>query len=247
MKRPSIIIAISICAMIIVLASNCKKPPVIKPKDPVTIYNYLGDVKDYCVFKLGTYWVYENDLTHDIDSHWVSSCNVYEVTQKGTEDHSKHITLKQELFDMIVKTNFVDGVGNKCYWQYYTTGTSVNAYPEPKPVFWITCRKVWKSNGTYNDIFLKPYTSDKSAIVCQKEFYEKYTLNTASYDSVRVMRIGNDGVFPESKTPTGCGGVSDYYFAKGVGIIKMYSETYRMFDGKPWFQTWSLIRKKIIQ
>lgn len=244
MKKKLTHIPLLIMGLLLTLASNCKKPKEPTPKAPVTIYNYLGDVKDYCVFKQGTYWVYQNDLTGDLDSHWVSSCDVWDETQKGTEDYSKHITLKQERFDMFIRTNFVDGSGNKCYWEFYTLGANVDAFTEP--VFIVTCRKVWSGGGTYNDLFGKPYRTENIYSVYQDTLYEKYNLNGFDYDSVRVMHVGYDGVFPESKVAVGIGN-SDYYFAKGYGIIKIYIKGYRTFDSKPWNQTWSLIRKNIIQ
>ncbi|MBL7811252.1 MAG: hypothetical protein JNL57_03425 [Bacteroidetes bacterium] len=240
-------IALAALCTALLLASSCKPDPP-KPKDPVTIYNNLGEVKDYCVFKPGTWWVYQNDLTGDIDSHWVASCQVWKSTEHGTESWSKHVTLVQELFDMVVKTNFTDGLGNKCYWEYYTTGEYIDVYPgPPSQGFVVTGRKVWKSGGTYNDIFVKPYFTTSNYTPYQLAFYPKYTVSGVEYDSVRVFRVENDGVFPESKTPTVPGGRSDYYFAKGFGIIKIYNQGYRALDDAVWNQTWSLIRKKIVQ
>lgn len=249
MKNKLSTILVLFSAAICLVCSKCKepKPPTDKPKEPITLYNKLGDVKDYCFFKAGTYWVYKNEQTGDIDSHWVSSSAIYESTTKGTEDYSMHITLKQELFDMRINTNFVDGWGNKCYWEMFTTGSTVNSFPEPKPVYWITCRKSWQSDGTYNDIFLKPYTTDPKAIVYQNQFYEKLTINGFEYDSVRVMHVGGDGVYPESKVPTGGTANTDYYFAKNYGIVKIYIQSFRLLDATPFNQTWSVIRKKILQ
>jgi hypothetical protein len=62
-----------------------------------------------------------------------------------------------------------------------------------------------------------------------------------------VFRVGADWCFPQSKIPSLDGGNSDYYYAKNVGVIKIYNPSYRVSDGVPLNQTWSLIRKNIVQ
>jgi hypothetical protein len=69
------------------------------------------------VFKPGTYWVYQNDVTGDIDSQWVTGCSVGNYSQKGTEEYSKHITLTQEYCEMTIATNFIDGYGDNPRWK----------------------------------------------------------------------------------------------------------------------------------
>ncbi len=71
---------------LLLLGSSCEdnNPP--KPKDPVTIVYTMGEVKDYMLFKKGTYWVYENDKTGTIDSQWVTGSTFGKYTQTGNED-----------------------------------------------------------------------------------------------------------------------------------------------------------------
>jgi hypothetical protein len=95
--KPHSILLTAICLPLLLVMGACKPD---KTKDPITITYKLGEVKDYMVFKPGTYWVYQNDITGEIDSQWVTSCQVGEYSQKGTEEYSRHITLKQEFFEM---------------------------------------------------------------------------------------------------------------------------------------------------
>src|SRR5690349_5946955 len=48
------------------LIASCKDP--CKPPDTIIMYSLSPDVKDYGVFKLGTFWVYINDSTQQKDS-----------------------------------------------------------------------------------------------------------------------------------------------------------------------------------
>ena len=106
-----------VATVLLLFGNSCEdnNPP--KPKDPVTIVYTLGEVKDYILFKKGTYWIYENDKTGTIDSQWVSGSTLGKYTQTGNEDYSKHITLIQDFFIVNISTNFVDGLGYKCRYE----------------------------------------------------------------------------------------------------------------------------------
>ena len=226
------------------LASSCKPEP--KPKDPITITYTLGEVKDYMVFKTGTYWVYQNDVTGEIDSQWVTGCSVGNYSQKGTEEYSRHITLIQEYFEMTIATNFIDGYGDNPRWKVSSWGQKVNAYPYPDYAYVARRSKIAIKTGGTSAVFGKPYyTSDKKEVY-QINLLTNYDLNGTNYDTVRVFRIGADRCGFQSKIPT-ANGTSDYYFAKNFGLVKIYNMSFRASDGVPLNQTWSLIRKKIVQ
>ena len=241
-KLKNYVIALTFVAL---LGLGSCKPE--KPKDPITITYKLGEVANYMVFKQGTYWVYENDVTGEIDSQWVTSCQVGQYTQKGTEAYSSHITLIQDFFEMNIATNFIDGYGDNPRWKVSSWGQKVNAFPTPDYAY-IT-RKTKKANNTGGTaaVYGRPYyTSDKKEVY-QINLLTNYELNGAVYDTVRVFRVGADRAFPQSKIPSGSSAKSDYYYAKNIGLIKIYNTSFRVSDGVPLNQTWSLIRKKIIQ
>ena len=66
-KLAYIIIIIATCFTVLI---SCKKD---KPIQPPVYSNYTPSqpVKDYAIFKPGTYWVYQDSTTHLLDSVWV--------------------------------------------------------------------------------------------------------------------------------------------------------------------------------
>jgi len=232
-----------IALALLLLMPACNKE---KQKVPIVLNNYLEDVADYFCFKVGTYWIYQNDMTGEVDSQWVTGLQRYQTTQKGTEEYSKHITLNSEVFQLNIASNFVDGYGGKSRWEVYGIGPSPNGYPTVTMGYLVEKRKIHPTFGTIQDVFVKPYyTSDKHSVY-QSALITNYELNGFVYDTVRVFKVRNDGVFQESKITVGPSN-SDYYYAKKNGLIKVYVQGFKELDRTPLNQTWSVIRKKIVQ
>lgn len=246
MKKRLIHIPLTLFAAIIALSSNCKKE---KKKDPVTIRYKLNEVVDYMVFKKGTYWIYQNDLTGDIDSQWVTGSFVAEYSQKGTEEWSRHITLIQEYFQVNITSNFTDGWGEKCKWEVYSNGQNVDAYPSPDRAYQVEKHKIANITGGTSTVFYHPFNlcPKKNCFYYYDTLLVNYELNSTVYDTVTVFRVGRDISFQESKIPSNGTGKSDYYYAKNVGLIKIYNQGHRASDQQPLNQSWNLIRKSIIQ
>ena len=53
---------------------SCRKD---KSIEPIKTYGVGSDIKDYCFFKPGTWWVYEDSLTGNIDSVYVTNYSNY--------------------------------------------------------------------------------------------------------------------------------------------------------------------------
>lgn len=237
-----------VATALLLFGNSCEdnNPP--KPKDPVTIVYTLGEVKDYMFFKKGTYWVYENDKTGTIDSQWVSGSSFGQITHKGNEDYSMHLTLIQDFFVVTMSTNFVDGQGYKCSYEMSSYGNKVDAFPYPKRVYQVERSRIAQFFGGTSVVYVHPYN------LCPKKncnwYYDtlltNYQLKGYSYDTVRVFKVTNDLSFPEVKKLSGRGD-SWYYFAKNHGLIKLYNEGFLLKDGSVFKESWNLIRKKIVQ
>jgi hypothetical protein len=233
---------------LLLLGSSCEdnNPP--KPKDPVTIVYTMGEVKDYMLFKKGTYWVYENDKTGTIDSQWVTGSSFGQITHKGNEDYSMHLTLIQDFFVVTISTNFVDGLGYKCRYEMSSNGNKVDAFPYPKRAYGVNRSRIADFFGGTSEVYYHPYDA------CPKKncdwYYDtvltNYQLKGYSYDTVRVFKVTNDRSFPEIEPLSGRGD-SWYYFAKNHGLIKLYNEGFLLKDGSVFKESWNLIRKKIVQ
>lgn len=229
-------------------ASSCKPD---KPEDPVTITYELGEVKDYMYFKPGSWWVYEHDLTHERDSQYVTQCVLGPTTKKGTEDWSKHITLVQETLFMRIRSNFKDGWGSTNYFDIYTNGQNVNAYPYPRRAYQYTRNKISSNNSNSSTIvFYHPFDLCKNKQQCL--YYldttlTSFQLNSFTFDTVRVFSVTyGDAVMqtpyvPVHKTSAKC------YYAKGYGLVKVSQNTFKVSDGSPYIHSWNIIKMNIIK
>jgi hypothetical protein len=128
----------------------------------------------------------------------------------------------------------------------YSWGASVNGYPAITPGYLVEKNKKAISTGSTSDIFVKPYYTASNHTVYQINLLTNYELNGSTYDTVRVFHVGADRCGFQSKIPT-ADGKSDYYFAKNYGLIKLYNMSFKASNGTPINQTWSLIRKNIVQ
>ncbi|MBL7812716.1 MAG: hypothetical protein JNL57_10875 [Bacteroidetes bacterium] len=224
---------------------SCEKK---KPKDPVTIIYKLGEVKDYMYFKKGTWWVYEHDKTHELDSQYVTSAYIGTSITQGREEWSSHITLQQEVMSMRIRSNFVDGWGSNNYFDIYTTGIQVDAYPYPNSVYSIKRTKfpnILMSSVT-GIVYRWPYTADKRFSAYQDSVLINYSLNGSTYDTVRVFDVtAGECVMQEPSLRTYEGSAKCYY-AKNVGLIRVYQKT-TTANNLPLIHNWNLVRKHIIQ
>ena|GEM_PF-1256519 len=238
-------ILLSFAMLCILQLSCCKKK---KPKDPITITYELGEVKDYMFFKQGTYWVYEHDMTGEIDSQYVTHAAISGSSTKGTEDWSEHITLIQETFSMRIRSNFKDGWGSVNYFDIYSNGQRVNAYPYPKKAYVFKRTKVPNiiKGPSTGDVFGFPYYTSPAKTVYQDSLIINYQLKGVTYDTVRVFVVGSGESIMQEPSLRTFGGGAKVYYAKGVGVIKVYQDTYAA-NNIPMKHSWNLIRKKIIQ
>jgi hypothetical protein len=230
-------------------ASNCKKP---NPKTPIYLIYRLEDAKEYLYFKPGSYWIYENDSTKEIDSVFVTSCDTFTVTKHGTTEDTRHITLHQELIDMHLKSNRVDYWGRTHEYNLYTRSSSPDDLPNPVRAYIFTKQDYYTTGPGGNgidDVFLHPYDKTWITGINSTINYENLSLNfnvgVNYFDSVRVFLVQEDGIFPQSKIGVFQGGKCWYYYAKNIGLVKLTNKGAKLVNNILITQSWNLIRYKI--
>ncbi|MBL7812744.1 MAG: hypothetical protein JNL57_11020 [Bacteroidetes bacterium] len=220
-----------------------------KNKDPVTIIYKLGEVKDYMYFKKGTWWVYEHDKTHELDSQYVTSSYIGTSITQGREEWSSHITLQQEVMSMRIRSNFVDGWGSNNYFDIYTTGQLVDAYPYPSRVYQLERSKISSiGQNVPSTVFYHPFDlcPKKNCLYFYDSLFTNYNLNGNYYDTVISFAITyGEAVMQEPSLRT-YGGNAKCYYAKNVGLIRVYQKT-TTANNLPLIHNWNLVRKHIIQ
>lgn len=102
---------IKICLILIsfMCLSSCKK--VNEDNTPIIYYNISSSLKSF-MFNIGSYWVYENDSTHILDSILLTSVKhdyFWESpSTPGTSSNTKIEYYKINLHDNLASTNFND-------------------------------------------------------------------------------------------------------------------------------------------
>lgn len=209
----------------IVTLSCCKPDDDSEPQ----VYHFLlpQEVKDYYAFKDGTYWVYENDKTKELDSITVFFHQSKIDTIIDTERNHKLIF---EIFRLITYSHRDD---------YKTEYYPLPPVPENPSANAVIIEREKYKTGDYIGVtsllfhpFIKgskKYTS-KGEIVLN-DILPEFTIKNNSF--LNVLYYHNTFDITNNKSDM------DYFIAKNVGIVMMRNNTTN--------ETWNLIRHNIVQ
>ncbi len=74
---------------------------------PPEFYRYeLGEGKDYLWAKTGSYWIYKNTKTGDLDTQVVTGFAIDSIIIRGTQEYSKHRTIKYDKLQRSIKSTY---------------------------------------------------------------------------------------------------------------------------------------------
>ncbi|MES2618432.1 MAG: hypothetical protein V4613_11165 [Bacteroidota bacterium] len=228
--------------IVLLMAISCKeKDP--QPEDLGFIS--LGEAKDYLLFKPGTWWVYKNSVTNELDTTLLESCGVdtaYAKSKKRVFTYERVGYYKRSLRDnAIYRTfsgsmnpdvvNFNPGWVLECirengYREKYFSGSGVSCH------FYYPFDRGGAGNGVYETTF---NNKQDSIVVSGKTYYD-----------IVSFSIYHDGTFPYPNIYVGplCNNI--YYWAKGYGIIKIEMQGWDI-NNNIITMNWELIDYKIIK
>ena len=186
-------------------------------------------VVDYFYFKEGTYWIYENETTQELDSQWVTSSRFkYEQRPGDLDTDEKHCNCYNKLcfewFDIYIKSNKLNSYG-------YGVNADLNHVDQ-----------FTKSNYTYYFELNVPYLVTTYLMIDNNDTW-KCSVNMTDTLSLQIANINytNNISFYDINYMNGKR-KSDIFYkitrSKNIGII-----SYTDYDR----QNWKLIRKHIIQ
>ena len=222
------LIGLAIIFTVIMFLSQCEKDPYIPfcELHPDQCED-MERIKDHYYFKTGSWWVYQEVNSHQLDSQWVS---------KGWVNDCK--------FRLTIKTTLDDYDRER--WTHLLTPSENCGLVEKRRLAYIERSKT-KAGGfigtSYIGIFYPvvgdslgnygggypSYTADSWLRI--RNVYESYSVLNTTYSN--VIEISDDYNAVEHSQPT------THWYAEGVGLIKK-----ELIDSN---QTWLLIKYNVEQ
>ncbi len=190
----------------------------------------LGEAKNYLYALPGSYWIYKNTLTGDLDTQTCTGFICDTIISKG-EDLAKYITIE---YERIRKTSF----SSFNHLEYYdeTRGYNASAPRDLETIF-----NRW-SGGNNIQPFFHPFiintnTGNGASTTTCKGLDSALIIQGKLYKNVAIFNIDLDGVVEiNCKHPAI---VTTYYWSKDVGLVKKTI--------KDCNYSWELIEHKIIK
>ncbi|MFK8037723.1 MAG: hypothetical protein AB8B74_05495 [Crocinitomicaceae bacterium] len=187
------------------------------PQDCVDIFT----VKDHFFFDVGTYWVYQEETSGQLDSQWVSQANTY--SNVCWFDYRIRSSITSHYFDIstILLTSAIDsGLVDKKVVNVYVSRSKT------KPGGFIGSSKI--ASFPYIE---KTYIYNSGGELTLSAILNDYKLGGKTF--LDVKEFSEQRNISENKQPT------LHYYAKNIGLIRK-----KLIDSS---EVWSLIRYNIVQ
>jgi hypothetical protein len=227
------------CCLGLLLLSACDKDPS-KPgyqgKPPKPEYYRIKmneELKSYLWSKPGSYWIYKNTKTGDLDTHIIRSFYFDSILVKGIYPYSKHRTIYYDIMTRSFYSTFI-----KDYYYEYTRTFNPQATD-----LYITSNKIYREgNGSINTPFVYPFvlgtgSGNGSSNTTYIGMDSTLTIQGKTYQNVAKFDIDKDDIWEEKLNCIRSNNI--YYWAKDVGLIKKKSISCNY--------SWELIEYNIIK
>lgn len=225
--------------------SSCKEKDETKSQPQNLGFISAGEAKDYLVFKKGTYWVYKNSLTQELDSMILTSCNLDTLHAEG----DKRIFDYEEI-DFVIKSmrdnatyhtydfppnpdvlNFDFGWAWQCNrsggeYSKYQTGSHTSAQ------FYYPFSKESLGNGSYHIKFI--------------EKKDSLSVSSQTYYKLATFLVTHDVAFPYPNSYYGDYWENKYYWAPNYGLVKVEMVGWDPNNIKT-SMNWDLIKSHIVK
>ena len=205
-----------------------------KPPKPQFHRMKINDeLKSYLWSKAGSYWIYKNTKTGDMDTQVCNGFRFDSITSKGNQAYSKHITI---LYDYLLKS-YHSSFSNEVFYEA-TSKYSADATPF-KGLFFAFMRE---GNGSIISCFHYPFdypavSGTGSSYTTYKGMDSTLIIQGKTYFNVAKFEIDKDDIWEEKLNCIRSNNI--YYWAKDVGLVKKESKTCNY--------SWELIKYNIIK
>jgi hypothetical protein len=227
--------------LILMLIIGCDKDPS-KPgyqgKPPKPEYYRIKmneELKSYLWSNLGSYWIYKNTKTGDLDTHIIRSFYFDSILVKGNQLRTQHITIYYDYLSKSFYSTFI-----KRFFYEYSNYKSPNAESFNNGRNGITR----EGNGSINYPLYYPFVITSGPGTGNGSSYTTYigmdstlTIQGKTYQNVAKFDIDKDDIWEEKLNCIRSNNI--YFWAKDVGLIKKQSISCNY--------SWELIEYNIIK
>ena len=193
------------------------------------------ELKSYLWSKPGSYWIYKNTKTGDLDTHIINGFYFDSILVKGNQLHTKHITIYYDYLSKSFYSTFI-----KRFFYEYSNYKSPNAESFNNGRNGITR----EGNGSINYPLYYPFVITSGPGTGNGSSYTTYigmdstlTIQGKTYQNVAKFDIDKDDIWEEKLNCIRSNNI--YYWAKDVGLIKKQSMSCSY--------SWELIEYNIIK
>lgn len=194
----------------------------------------LGEAKNYLWADSGSYWIYKNSKTGELDTQTCLGANTYWVNTKGSTKYSKHITIDYEVLYRRLYSSF-----NR--WEYIDKTSFYN--PDAMRTQQTFVDRTVSGEGISNPFFYPANLHEKGGIsntvtTCTNKD-TSIVVNGQTYDHVVVFEMNMDDIWYPNDHPMATRYPNAlYYWSKTIGLIKRFNK------GENY--AWDLIDYKIV-
>ena len=225
--------ALLLCLSLL-LPLSCKKDP---PPEPEAVPLPAG-LKAYTLFQPGTYWIYQDSTSRQVDSVWVVSAEIRVV--RSLLRGRKTPDMKYETFRL--QTRSKQGAPDQVFSVKRNCSLPGREDGDDKFPCWTVQRGIYLPNSTLDvgGAYVFPYTIPRGQVRVG------YLDGTTPYWHTQPLRLG-DATYPNVLEVKILGDASEggwpshYYWAPGLGIVRQRVKV----DGIAYTRT--LLRSRIVQ
>ncbi|MET4104848.1 hypothetical protein [Hymenobacter sp. UYP22] len=220
---------------VVAVGAACQKPA----PEPESVLLPAG-LKAYTLFEPGTYWIYRDSVTRQLDSVWVVSTqkDILRIGAGGTFDR---VALKYEAFTVRTSSTIS---GSHYYTIHRECDLPYRESQSTKGPCWVLERGRYLPNSTADagGELVFPYSIDKdkptfliayTAVMYPYWYSQPTILNGATYAGLLQVKLTTD--ISEGGWPT------HYYWVPGQGVVL------RRINRNGQWRTWHLVRNHIVQ
>jgi hypothetical protein len=202
----------------------------------------LGGAKDYLYFKQGSYWIYKNSYTGELDSLYMAYCDTFVQTTKGMDYRWLDVTYTA------IEFKLRSDIHSASYHSYTQRVLPDVTGFDPNNFFSVQfCEMTFDGpkSGTSGYIFQYPFPLKVNPN--KYEHYNQIKWSDSTFYDVGVFYndvYSFDMIRMPKNVPGGCGPANfgKFYWGKGVGIIAMEDSLYLYSNNEKKLNRWELIR-----